>query len=376
MPTFRLALAGCVLLPAVAAAQPISGLYVGGGAGANFAPSMLSSQNNTQINTNPGPVAVVSLGWGFGNGIRMEVEGNYRSNGVSSIQTLRVNRSLEPLSNVNGTMQTYGVMVNGFYDIPFQPFGMVKPYIGAGVGYGWLHLGNTTGNGFATFRLPGNNTFGPAAETVSFGTAGAFAYQVIAGAAIPLNFVPGLDATLEYRFYGTTQANVPTTRVADTTNTVNGVIPSATTQNGFSLANHAVLVGLRYSFAPAPPPLAPVAAPAPIVAPARSYLVFFDWDKATLSDRSRQIIADAATNSTKVQYTRIDVSGYTDTTGLPRYNQALSERRAQAVAAELVKDGVPQTAISVQGFGDRHLLVPTGPGIREAQNRRVEIVIH
>jgi outer membrane protein OmpA-like peptidoglycan-associated protein len=50
-------------------------------------------------------------------------------------------------------------------------------------------------------------------------------------------------------------------------------------------------------------------------------------------------------------------------------------RRAEAVAAELVKDGVPRNAITIQGFGESHLLVPTGPGVREPQNRRVEIVM-
>jgi len=49
--------------------------------------------------------------------------------------------------------------------------------------------------------------------------------------------------------------------------------------------------------------------------------------------------------------------------------------RAEAVAAELVKDGVARNIISIQGFGDTHLLVPTGPGVREPQNRRVEIIL-
>ena len=115
------------------------------------------------------------------------------------------------------------------------------------------------------------------------------------------------------------------------------------------------------------------AAPAP--APARSYLVFFDWDKATLTDRARQIVKEAADNSTRVQYTRIEVNGYTDTSGTHQYNQGLSVRRARAVQAELIKDGVPQAAITIQGFGDTQLLVQTGPGVREPQNRRVEIVI-
>jgi outer membrane protein OmpA-like peptidoglycan-associated protein len=132
-------------------------------------------------------------------------------------------------------------------------------------------------------------------------------------------------------------------------------------------------VGVRYTFGAPPPPPAP--APAPVGAPARSYLVFFDWDKATLTDRARQIIREAADNSTRVQYTRIVVNGHTDTSGTPRYNEGLSVRRADAVAAELVHDGVPREVISIHGFGDAHLLVPTGPGVREPQNRRVEIVL-
>ena len=104
-------------------------------------------------------------------------------------------------------------------------------------------------------------------------------------------------------------------------------------------------------------------------------MVFFDWDKATLTDRARQIIKDAADNSTRVQVTRIEVNGYTDTSGTPKYNQGLSVRRAQAVASELTRDGVPASAITVQGFGDTHLLVATGPGVREPQNRRVEIIL-
>jgi outer membrane protein OmpA-like peptidoglycan-associated protein len=132
--------------------------------------------------------------------------------------------------------------------------------------------------------------------------------------------------------------------------------------------------GLRYAFgAPPPPPPSPVAAPAR--AASRSYLVFFDWDKATLTDRARQIVADAATASRSVQYTRIEVNGYTDTSGTPRYNHDLSVRRAQAVASELVRNGVPAGAITIQGFGETHLLVPTGDGVREPQNRRVEIIL-
>ena len=112
------------------------------------------------------------------------------------------------------------------------------------------------------------------------------------------------------------------------------------------------------------------AAPAPALA--RTYLVF-DWDKATLTTWAQQIIADAAQNAAHVQTTSIAVNGHTDTSGDLAYNLGLSVRRAQAVQAELVRDGVPQNEITIHGYGDTHLLVPTGPGVREPQNRRVEI---
>jgi OmpA-OmpF porin, OOP family len=373
----KMALASALLLPAAAVAQPIQGLYIGGDVGANFAGTMQSSHATTNIYTDPGPVGIVSLGWGYGNGIRAEVEGSYRSNSVNGISTFRSNGLTLPLTNAGGNAQTYAAMANVAYDIPLHPFGMpLQPYVGAGAGYAWLNTNNVSGNGFAAFHLPGNNTVN-SADLVSFGSAGAFAYQAMAGVSLPLSVVPGLQATLEYRFFGTARMDVPVNRVSTSGNLVNGAVPSSSTHNGFEVLDHAVLVGLRYSFgAPSASVVAaPVAVPVPAAMPARSFLVFFDWDKATLTDRARQIVAEAASTSAKVQVTRIEVNGYTDTSGTASYNQGLSVRRAQTVAAELVKDGVPKAAISIQGFGETHLLVPTGAGVREPQNRRVEIVI-
>ena len=102
---------------------------------------------------------------------------------------------------------------------------------------------------------------------------------------------------------------------------------------------------------------------------------FFDWDRADLTDRARQIIAEAATNARTVSSTRIEVSGHADRTGTAVYNQRLSVRRAEAVAAELVRRGVTRNMITIQGFGFDRPLVPTAQGVREPQNRRVEIVL-
>jgi outer membrane protein OmpA-like peptidoglycan-associated protein len=131
-----------------------------------------------------------------------------------------------------------------------------------------------------------------------------------------------------------------------------------------------------------PPPGAPMAAPKPTApaAPAAQveaakFLVFFDWDKATLTPEARRVIASAADEFKKIGSTRIVATGYTDLSGTPQYNLALSERRADAVKAELVRLGVPAAVITTIGKGEADPLVPTKDGVREAQNRRVEIVI-
>ena len=104
-------------------------------------------------------------------------------------------------------------------------------------------------------------------------------------------------------------------------------------------------------------------------------MVFFDWDSTRLSDASMNVIAQAADAFKAKQGARITATGHTDTSGSEAYNMALSLRRANAVKDALVKVGVPATAISVVGRGEQGLLVPTGDGVREPQNRRVEIAI-
>jgi outer membrane protein OmpA-like peptidoglycan-associated protein len=143
--------------------------------------------------------------------------------------------------------------------------------------------------------------------------------------------------------------------------------------------NNSIMVGARYALwqpAPPPPPAPPAPPPAPAVEAARTYLVFFDWDRADLTERARQIVSEAAQASTHVATTKIEVNGYTDLSGTAAYNEKLSVRRARSVEAELVKDGVAQGEISIHGYGESNPLVPTAKGVREPQNRRVEIILH
>jgi outer membrane protein OmpA-like peptidoglycan-associated protein len=110
-------------------------------------------------------------------------------------------------------------------------------------------------------------------------------------------------------------------------------------------------------------------------APARNYLALFDWGRADLTDRAQDSIAEVANTARKVQTTRIEVAGHADRSGSAAYNQRLSQRRADAVAAELFRQGISHNEITVSAYGESRPLVPTADGVREPQNRRVEIVL-
>ena len=86
-------------------------------------------------------------------------------------------------------------------------------------------------------------------------------------------------------------------------------------------------------------------------------------------------IAEAAQNAGHVQATRNEVAGHADGSGSPQCNQRLSLRRADAVAAELMAHGISLNEITVSAYGESRPLVPTADGVREPQNRRVEIVL-
>jgi hypothetical protein len=108
-------------------------------------------------------------------------------------------------------------------------------------------------------------------------------------------------------------------------------------------------------------------------APGR-YLVFFGLSKAALSAADRQVVADAVEEFRTTGSARIDVTGYTDTTGSADYNLRLSERRAEMVADELERRGVPASELVVIGRGEENLRIATADGVAEPGNRRVEIV--
>ena len=118
----------------------------------------------------------------------------------------------------------------------------------------------------------------------------------------------------------------------------------------------------------------PAQAPAPMPKAASSYLVFFDFDKSDLTPQALTIVDTAARNAATTKVTEISVTGHTDTVGSDAYNMRLSRRRAESVAAQLEKDGIASGEIAIVAKGKRDLLVPTADGVKEPQNRRVQIV--
>ncbi len=370
-----LLMATMMATPLAAQAQAISGVYIGVGAGVNFlqderlrSASIGGSSidlGKTPLQFDPGYRGLVSIGYGLGNGLRVEIEGDYFHNSLSGGGGRNSGSAFNnSFQTVRGAEEKWGGFVNAIFDINPSLVGLgplplnITPYVGVGAGYLVSHNQNVN------FSNPGQlllrNT----------GTDGNFAYQGIVGFALPIDVVPGLALTLEYRFTGLAGDRNYKGQVF-----APGVATRARLRESDDFNHSIVAVGVRYAFNSPPPPSPVPVAPPSTGSISRTYLVFFDWDRADLTDRARQIIAEAATASARVQTTRIEVQGNADRTGTPAYNQGLSVRRARAVAAELVRRGVPQAAINVQGFGDSRPLVPTAAGVREPQNRRVEIIL-
>ena len=115
------------------------------------------------------------------------------------------------------------------------------------------------------------------------------------------------------------------------------------------------------------------AAPAFAQTPERT--VFFDLGSARIDAVGLNTIEDAASDFADTGSTSVSIVGHTDTTGSPEINRELSRRRAEAVKAEMIARGVPESEIVTAWRGESELAVMTGDDVAEPQNRRAEIVL-
>lgn len=118
---------------------------------------------------------------------------------------------------------------------------------------------------------------------------------------------------------------------------------------------------------PAPQPAAP---PPPL--PERG-VVFFPFDVADLTPDAQQTIDTIASDIRDRELGGITVLGHTDTAGPAEYNQMLSEERAENVAAELIRQGIPATIIEAEGRGENEPAVDTPDNTPLQANRRATI---
>jgi OOP family OmpA-OmpF porin len=289
------------------------------------------NNKTNHINVNTGGLPALP----FGNGTQSPPAGSYQSDGTSRILSF---------------------MTNGLVDFGGSQVGSIGGFVGGGVG-----VARVKQNNYAI--VTGGNVFVNDSDT-------RFAWQLLAGVYKPLT--PHVDLGLKYRFF-----NVQNVRTF--------AVTGAELDSRFR--SHSLLVNLTYRFGqdaappppppPAPLPVAPTPAPLPPCPPAAvtpgPFLIFFDWDRSVITPEAAAILDRAAEQYASTGQTSVMLAGYADKSGKPDYNLALSQRRADAAKRYMAGKGVAEGVINTEAFGETHPLVETADGVREPQNRRVEI---
>jgi len=103
--------------------------------------------------------------------------------------------------------------------------------------------------------------------------------------------------------------------------------------------------------------------------------ITFDTDSSTVQPQFRPTLDKVADVLDRYNQTYVDVYGHTDSTGSDAYNQALSERRADAVASYLSMRGVESARLEALGYGETQPIASNDTVEGRAQNRRVEIKV-
>lgn len=101
--------------------------------------------------------------------------------------------------------------------------------------------------------------------------------------------------------------------------------------------------------------------------------VNFDTDSAVLHGDASAILDDAVAILKRYPALKVEVAGHTDNSGPAAYNQQLSERRAKAVMAYFVGNGVAAEQLTAKGYGESQPVADNGTAEGRAQNRRVEL---
>jgi outer membrane protein OmpA-like peptidoglycan-associated protein len=292
------------------------------------------------------------IGYDFGM-FRLEAESGYRTN-KNKVLTVNGAGYFE-----GGKTHVWDAMVNGLVD--FGPDNGLQGFVGGGAGVARV-----------TQYLP-NSLYG------IDGSKSKFAWQLIAGVRAPIT--NNIDVGLRYTYFN----------VDGVSQYGKGDVWGGSIIDG-RYRQHSILGTVTFNFggapAPAPAPAAPPPAPPPPPPPPPPpapppppsavcnkgpYIVFFDWDKSDITPEAATILDNAVTAYGNCASVPIELDGYTDRSGTVKYNLGLSARRNTSVQGYLTAHGIPAAAISSKAFGEANNRVPTADGVRELQNRRVEI---
>ena len=292
------------------------------------------------------------LGYDFGM-FRLEEEISYKRDRVTEITTgpLRTPAAVGGAgappgiyNDASGKNSSFGVMANALFDYDWGTDSRFSSYIGGGAG-------------IATVKLKHYNVSG--ADFLNSTVTKRFAWQAIAGARYALT--DHIDVGAKYRYYTVTK--------------LNAVDRLGASYHG-KWKSHSAMLSIIYNLAsrtPPPPPAPPPPPPPPAVEAPGPFIVFFDWDKSNITPEAASILDNAANAYTTTGQAKVVLAGHADKSGSDQYNIGLSQRRADSVKAYLAGKGVPDGAMSTEAFGESKPLVDTADGVREPQNRRVEI---
>ena len=301
-----------------------------------------------------------TIGYDLGT-FRLEAEVAYKSATVSSysssLNTPILQQQLRPSQVAPGRYDfaagrttALSFMVNGLVD--FGDDDGLQGFVGGGVGVARVK---------ERAQINSLQNFLDDSDTV-------FAYQGLAGVRAPIT--RHIDATLKYRFF--------------TAQNLHLVDVSGRAFTG-KLRTHSLMGGLTYNFgeppAPpppvvvAPPPPEPTPPPPPVVTPCSPgpFIVFFEWDKSDITPEAASILDGAIAQYQNCGSAKVMLAGHADKSGSPAYNVGLSQRRDDSVQAYLTAHSIPAGVITSEAFGESRPRVETADGVREVQNRRVEV---
>ena len=103
--------------------------------------------------------------------------------------------------------------------------------------------------------------------------------------------------------------------------------------------------------------------------------VLFDFNQATLKPGAKLRLAKVSGIILAYPDLKLEIDGFTDNKGTPEYNMGLSDRRAKAVQAFLVTQGVGPDTVTTRGYGESNPVASNATAAGRQQNRRVELVV-